>query len=242
MNNSVPEKAIIYYPNQDIHLNVLDYIEYDENKSTMNFRVLSFATLCFLVFLATVDIIAVIPVSVVSIGILYLLYFFQQNVVLRKEIMITTKTIETLELMNNRSKLCPIYDFQQPNYFELVVQPNKEYLIVSICQFGSMIQSFLLHESADLTLLMESLQSLLNVEIYDTYQSKEGEEIIGFRPNGSSQTIPVLFTIDDDGKQLKIRPRFIEQLVTIDYNDKLIKTSAGYQYDTNDILMLNYKI
>lgn len=242
MTNSTPEKSIIYLPNQDIKLNVPDYIEYNEKSSSLNLGLLSFGTLAFIALLATIDIIAVIPITIVSIGILYLLHTFQQNVVIRKAITIKKNQVETIELLSNGQTLNPIYEFQQPNYFELVILPNKQHFIVSLCQFSTTIQSFLLHESADITLLIESLQTHLGVEIYDTFQSKEREEIIGFRPKNRPQAEPVLFSIIEDNNQLIIQPRTIEQSVIIDYTHQLIKTSAGYQYDTHAMSTLEYKI
>lgn len=242
MNNITPEKAIIYHPNQDIQLNVPDYIEYDEKKSSFNLGLLSFGTLIFIALLATIDIIAVIPITIISIGILYLLHTFQQNVVIRKAITIKKNQVESIELLSNNQTLNSTYEFQQPNYFELVILPNKQHFIVSLCQFGTTIQTFLLHESADITLLIESLQSHLEVEIYDTFQSNEREEVIGFRQNDRPQFEPVLFSIVEDNNQLIIQPRILKQSVIIDYNHKLIKTSAGYQYDTDGMQTLVYEI
>lgn len=242
MDNITPEKSIIYHPNQDIQLNVPDYIEYNEKAANINLGLLSFGIMIFIAFLATIDLIAVIPMTIVSIGIVYLLHIFQQNVVLRKAITIKKNQVESIELLSNNQTLNSTYVFQQPNYFELVILPNKQHFIISLCQFGTTIQTFLLYESADITLLIESLQSHLEVEIYDTFQSNEREEIVGFRQNDRSQSESFLCSIVEDNNQLIIQPRILEQSVIIDYNHKLIKTSAGYQYDTDEMQTLIYEI
>lgn len=128
-----------------------------------------------------------------------------------------------------------------PLFLDIVVKSKKNLLYISFEQYGEKIGNAAIY-SADLPLIIDSLEDFYGLEVYDS-RSTQKEEVLLLRPKGINEPLMLSFIrVTEDGLRLIVNPTSNRYNFIVNYQRRVIKTAKNKLISVAEIEKITFWI